>query len=110
MLAATLSPGRAIVNGVFPYFTNRTCGRWVHDFPIDALAPYGIEAQSPNTFLTQLAQNDRAAMIQILTEQAADLRNPPRSVQQELDQLALFAPTFAQDLRASFQQQESADT
>lgn len=68
-------------------------------FPIHALAPYGIEAQSADTFLNALFVANPNALRQIITEQAEDLKNPPQSVEQVLDNLSLEAPTFVRALR-----------
>lgn len=57
--------------------------------------PYGIEAQSADTFLTSLFIAAPDAIEQIITEQASRLANPPQSVGQVLDNLSLEIPTFA---------------
>jgi len=56
-------------------------------FPAESLAPHGIEAVHPDEFL--LLAIDRAAKTvgTVLMEQAAALRNPPRTVVQVLDTL-----------------------
>ncbi len=71
----------------------------LRDFPPQALAPYIIEAQMPDTFLMNLCQDNLPEIAQIIIEQAADLRNPPRTVEQELKQLAKHAPTFVETMR-----------
>ncbi len=68
-------------------------------FPAHALAPYGIEAQSADTFLHSLFRSDPDTVARIITEQAERLRNPPQSVEQVLNNLSLEAPTFVNALR-----------
>jgi predicted nucleic acid-binding protein len=65
------------------------------DFPGHALAPFGIEAQSPDEFLGNLFDLDPELMIEIVKEQAEDLVNPPMSVDELLDGLAIQTPHFA---------------
>lgn len=64
------------------------------DFPAPALSPFGIEAQTPDQFLTHLFDLNSKQMVKILTEQAQDLDNPPMSVQEVLVELATHAPSF----------------
>ena len=71
----------------------------LRDFPATALAPHGVEAQSPDQFLQQLSAHDPTAMLQIIAEQAADLVSPPLTVNDILDELAIFAPKFATLMR-----------
>lgn len=47
------------------------------DFPAEALEPFGIEAVSPDEFLTDLFTMSPGTMVEIVSQQAADLRNPP---------------------------------
>jgi hypothetical protein len=68
-------------------------------FPSHALLPHGIEAQSPDTFLGLLLDLAPDTMMRIIAEQAEDLKNPPQSVEQVLDNLALDAPAFADAVR-----------
>lgn len=63
-------------------------------FPLRALAPYSIEAQSADTFLTSLLTADPATVARIIVEQSERLRRPPQSVEQVLNNLSLEAPTF----------------
>ena len=71
----------------------------LRDFPTSALAPHGVDVQSPDLFLQQLCVRDPNAMVQILGEQAADLVSPPFTVDDILDELAMFAPAFATLMR-----------
>ncbi len=66
----------------------------IKDFPDTALAPFGIEAQTPDEFLTHLFDLSPKYMIKILTEQAQDLVDPPMSVQEVLEDISLHAPRF----------------
>jgi len=69
------------------------------DFHTAALTPYGIEAQSPDAFLTDLFDMEPQRVASIIVEQAADLKNPPKTPQQTLDTLAQHAPEFAKLVR-----------
>lgn len=54
------------------------------DFPPSALAALSIEAQHPDTFLSDLFDLAPAAIVAAVTAQAAALRHPPQSVGQLL--------------------------
>jgi hypothetical protein len=58
-----------------------------------------VEVQSPDQFLQQLCLRDPDAMLQIIGEQAADLVSPPLTVDDILDELAIFAPEFVALMR-----------
>src|SRR5258708_26646130 len=64
------------------------------DFPPDSLAPFHIEAQSPDDFLIHLFHLSAESMIRILAEQTKHLSNPPQSLPELLETLNLHAPTF----------------
>lgn len=66
----------------------------IQDFPNTALAPFGVEAQTPDEFLTHLFDLSPDCMVKILTEQAQDLVAPPMSVQEVLEDISLHAPKF----------------
>ncbi len=68
-------------------------------FPPHALAPHRIETQSADIFLTALFVAASDTVEQIITEQASDLKNPPQSVHQVLDNLSLEAPAFVRAIR-----------
>jgi predicted nucleic acid-binding protein len=70
------------------------------DFPPVSLAPYGVDVQSPDTFLVHLFDLDREAMTNLIWEQAADKRKPPRSASEIVRHLAIHAPTFAERCRS----------
>lgn len=52
----------------------------LRDFPADALAPYHIEAKHPDDFVLETIDLAWALVVQVLAEQAAALRHPPRTV------------------------------
>jgi hypothetical protein len=58
-----------------------------------------VEVQSPDQFLQQRCLRDPDAMLQIIGEQAADLVSPPLTVDDILDELAIFAPEFVALMR-----------
>lgn len=68
-------------------------------FPETTLAPYGIEAQHPDTFLTDLVDLAPEVMHQVIEEQAAALRNPPQTYDDILDNLTGQVPQFAALMR-----------
>jgi hypothetical protein len=59
----------------------------LRDFPADALAPYDIEAQHPDSFVLHLLSLDPGAVLRTITGQASSLRNPPCTVAELLDTL-----------------------
>jgi predicted nucleic acid-binding protein len=67
----------------------------LRDFPHAALDPLGVEAQSADTFLTDLFALDSERMARIVEEQAQDRHKPPKTTLQVLAILAKHAPTFA---------------
>lgn len=74
----------------------------IQDFPDTALDPFGIEAQTPDEFLTYLFDLNPRRMVKILIEQAQDLDDPPMSVQEVLAELALHAPGFVGLISSAF--------
>jgi hypothetical protein len=74
----------------------------IKDFPEKALDPFGIEAQTPDEFLTHLFYLNSRLMVEILTEQAQDLDDPPMSVPEVLAVLALTAPGFVKLISSAF--------
>ncbi|MBC6422167.1 MAG: PIN domain-containing protein [Hormoscilla sp. SP5CHS1] len=78
----------------------------LRDFPDRALAPLGIQALSPDKFLMRLFYEYSERMMRIITEQAAQLRNPPKTVEEVLDELALDAPQFAAAIRSGLGERE----
>jgi hypothetical protein len=59
----------------------------LEDFPEAALSPYSIEAQHPDTFVLHLIDLAPGAVCSVVSEQAAALKNPPRSLGDVLDAL-----------------------
>lgn len=57
------------------------------DFPESALGPYSIDAKHPDDFVLETIDLAPGLMVQVLSEQAAALRNPPRTVGDLLDTL-----------------------
>lgn len=70
------------------------------DFPESASLPYGIEVMHPDEFLMVLYRLDSELAVEIISQQAADLRNPPVSVHDVLDALEQTVPTFAATVRS----------
>lgn len=62
--------------------------------------PEGIEAQSPDEFLTNLFDLDPDGMTALVQTQAKALRNPPRSFKELLAGLAKTVPDFAASIAA----------
>jgi hypothetical protein len=58
------------------------------DFPADALAPYGIEAQHPDDFVMCQFDLSASAVCEAVKLQRASLKNPPYSVDEFLATLA----------------------
>ncbi|MCC5640616.1 PIN domain-containing protein [Nostoc sp. CHAB 5844] len=71
------------------------------DFPVEALAPWGIEAWHPDDFLVYLDENFPEKMFQVIQQQSEDLENPPVSVAQLLNKLEKNnrVPNFARTIR-----------
>jgi hypothetical protein len=76
----------------------------LRDFPDTALMPFGIEAQSPDQFRTDLAEGDVTLMKLVLTRQANALRNPPKTVADILQSLSSHAPEFVTRMKQEFSQ------
>jgi predicted nucleic acid-binding protein len=62
------------------------------DFPANALAPFGIEAQHPDTFISTLLRQHETTVTAAMARHRAALRNPPKSADDYLQTL------IAQDL------------
>jgi predicted nucleic acid-binding protein len=67
----------------------------LQDFPLSVLAPFEIQPQSPDTFLTQLYRLYPQVMSEIIVHQASDLQKPARTTRELLGNLSLHAPNFA---------------
>jgi predicted nucleic acid-binding protein len=57
------------------------------DFPGEALKPWDIEAWHPDDFLVYLNEQFPGKMIEVIRQQSEDLKNPPLSVVELLDNL-----------------------
>lgn len=55
------------------------------DFPDEKLAPYNIEAKHPDEFVLDTIDLAAGVVTKVVGEQAASLKNPPRSVAELLD-------------------------
>lgn len=67
-------------------------------FPEAALAPYGIEAQHPDEFVSHLFDLDPGAVCAAVRDQRESLKNPPFSVEELLNEFLArgLAETVAQ--------------
>lgn len=68
-------------------------------FPASALDPFGIQAQSADSFLLDLFEAHQESIIRIIHRQAAALVHPPVTVEALVDLLAVQTPTFALAVR-----------
>ena len=59
----------------------------LRDFPPEALAPFDIEAQHPDTFVLHLLSLDPGEVLRVVTGQAEALKNAPSTVERFLDTL-----------------------
>jgi len=57
------------------------------DFPEEKLAPYDIEAKHPDDFVLDTIDLAPAAVAKVVSDQAAALKNPPRTAGELLDTL-----------------------
>jgi predicted nucleic acid-binding protein len=57
------------------------------DFPSESLAPFGIESQHPDEFVSYLIDLDAAAVVAAAQRQRAMLKRPPMSVESYLETL-----------------------
>lgn len=69
------------------------------DFPEQALSPFGIEAQPPDTFLIYQFDLYPERVTNIIINQAAVLNKPTMTTSDLLGRLALHVPKFAQVVR-----------
>jgi hypothetical protein len=73
------------------------------DFPTEALEPFNMEPQSPDQFVHDLVDLAPGRVAAVVQQQSAALRNPPRTVEDLLDDLSGNGlPRAAAALRASF--------
>lgn len=71
------------------------------DFPKEALAPFQIEAQHSDTFLTTLLSTNLRQVRQILQNQATAYRQPSMTPFELLNMLAEEVPMFSRTIRQS---------
>lgn len=57
------------------------------DFPEDVLAEYDIEPKHPDDFVMETLDLAQGLVVQVITEQLARLKNPPKTIHQLLDTL-----------------------
>jgi predicted nucleic acid-binding protein len=69
------------------------------DFPASALDPYGVEAQGPDEFLSNLFDLYPDGMRALLHEQVVQLRNPPITFMELLEELEETLPEFVRMVR-----------
>ena len=86
-------------DGLIPALCTRAHARVVVTFEPDKfseaqLKPLDLEAQHPDEFLCYLLEESTPTMLQAVTELAADMRDPPRTVLQLLELLGKVAPHF----------------
>ena len=73
-------------------------------FPSAALSGSNITVKHPDVFLSELASRVPLTMARIVVLQAADLRNPPVSIDNLLARLSIHVPTFVQLVSSVFEQ------
>lgn len=71
------------------------------DFRDEACEPCGIVAMHPDEFLMILQVKRPTVVLEVLTEQASDLKNPPWTLDELLDALATVVPRFVGAVRQS---------
>ena len=71
------------------------------DFPKKALEPYNIEAQAPDIFLMYQLDLNQEQVLENIKQQALDLKNPPKTVEDILDALSLHASKFVERVRST---------
>jgi hypothetical protein len=59
-----------------------TCN--LRDFPSDVLAPFGIQAVSPDDFLARLIDENVEVVLAVVKRQRTQLKNPPKTVDEYL--------------------------
>lgn len=56
----------------------------LRDFPVDALAPFGIEAQHPDEFVHHLLNLELGAVVEAAETHRQSLKNPPKTASEYL--------------------------
>jgi len=57
------------------------------DFPKSVLAPYGIEAMTPDDFVDDLIESDPKIVLEALDLHRVNLRNPPKTIDEFMESL-----------------------
>jgi len=78
----------------------------LRDFPPAACDPLGVEAVHPDDFLLGLYALVPQLVANAVSEQAADLQAPPKTLDELLDMLAETVPELAAAVRARAQLKE----
>jgi len=71
----------------------------IKDFPEKLLSPYEVEALTPDRFLIDLYNTDPMQVVEVIFQQASNLRHPPMTVSEVLDKLKLHIPEFVKLVR-----------
>lgn len=71
----------------------------LRDFPAEQLSPYDIEAQSADDFVTELLSLAPDVVASTVREQAANLTQPPQTIEQLLDTLENSIPLAVREIR-----------
>lgn len=69
--------------------------------------PEGLEAQSPDEFLCNLFDLNPQSFVQLLRQQADDLKNPPWTFEELLERLAKIAPDLVALVREHLKENPS---
>lgn len=72
-------------------------------FPKHQLSRFGIEALSPDEFLSDLFDNEPEGMKAVLIKQAGNLHKPSMTVSEVLDVLKQHAPDFVRKIQEKFE-------
>lgn len=72
------------------------------DFPAAALERFNIEAQSPDQFVLDVVNLAPARVAAVIQQQSAALRNPPRTVDELLEDLSSSLPRAVAALQSHF--------
>jgi predicted nucleic acid-binding protein len=75
--------------------------RNIRHFPPPALEPLEIAVQHPDDFLVDLFDHNSRAMMDVIHDQAADLKHPPQTVVDIEMRLSRVTPTFVQRIRTA---------
>jgi predicted nucleic acid-binding protein len=79
----------AVVSGAEHVITSN-----LKDFDAEATQPHDVDAVHPDAFLLAMLDLDPELVIRVLGRQAADCRNPPKTLDDILDALAVSVPDF----------------